>query len=398
MNTDKTYLRPSHRAVFFFIRILSFLYTRLFLGFRCRDRYRIKKGESVLVLSNHQTDADPFCILPCFDRPVYPVATDNIFAGKFRSRLFSYLGVIPKKKGVSDLRAVMKMHSLLKNGGSVLLFPEGNRYYAEFRYHMLPLGKFIRSTGATVVIMNLAGGSGVSPRFKNKNRRGPFTGAIKRVIPPEEYAEMTDAELDGAIADGTRVYDSELPYRYRSRRRAEYLERMFFVCPACGKFETVYSEKQYVGCRECGMRAEFGEDLHFHNGTAGFFPERLIDWWEYQKKAVCRAVFPKDKVIFSDDGIKLFSSVPFRKRKLISSGRIALDGEKLVCGGESFDLSLIVSASVVSGRNLTFVYDKRDYTVRGGKRFDPIKYIYMFHLLDTAMRRDSSEKYFDPEA
>ena len=143
--------------MFFFIRILSFLYTRLFLGFRCRDRYRIKKGESVLVLSNHQTDADPFCILPCFDRPVYPVATDNIFAGKFRSRLFSYLGVIPKKKGVSDLRAVMKMHSLLKNGGSVLLFPEGNRYYAEFRYHMLPLGKFIRSTGATVVIMNLAG-------------------------------------------------------------------------------------------------------------------------------------------------------------------------------------------------------------------------------------------------
>ena len=75
-----------------------------------------------------------------------------------------------------------------------------------------------------------------------------------------------------------------------------------------------------------------------------------------------------------------------------------LDSEKLVCGGESFDLSLIGSASVVSGRNLTFIYDKRDYTVRGGKRFDPIKYIYMFHLLDTAMRRDSSEKYFDPEA
>ncbi|MBO7407570.1 MAG: 1-acyl-sn-glycerol-3-phosphate acyltransferase, partial [Clostridia bacterium] len=99
---DKNPVRKSHSIAFRLIRGLSFLYSRIFLGYGSRDNYKIKTGERVLVLSNHQTDADPFCILPAFNRPVYPVATDNIFAGKFRSKLFSALGVIPKKKGVVD--------------------------------------------------------------------------------------------------------------------------------------------------------------------------------------------------------------------------------------------------------------------------------------------------------
>ena len=54
-------------------------------------------------------------------------------------------------------------------------------------------------------------------------------------------------------------------------------------------------------------------------------------------------------------------------------------------------------ASVISGRNLSFVCGKQDYTVRGGKRFNPIKYIYMFNLLETGIKKYSSDKYFDPE-
>ena len=132
------------------------------------------------MLSNHQTDEDPLCIVTAFDKPVYPVATDNIFSGRLLNKFFSYCSVIPKSKGKPDFRAVMRMQNYLKSGRSVLLFPEGNRYYAEFQFYITQeLPMFLRRTKATVVLFNIHGGSGTSPRFKNKKRHGPFFGSIK---------------------------------------------------------------------------------------------------------------------------------------------------------------------------------------------------------------------------
>lgn len=391
------YRRPAHRVFFILIKAVAFLYTRLVLGYRCRDKYRQKDGESVLVLCNHQTDLDILCILPCFSRPVYPVAADSIFAGKGRSRLLSYFGVIPKKKAASDLRCVVRMYDYLRNGSSVLLFPEGNRYYAEFQYYVTEsLPKFIKNTGSTLVLFNLHGGNGKDPRFKHKRRRGRFTGCIKEVIPPDVYSAMPDGELLGHIMDGIRVFDSDSGEKYKSRRRAEYLERMLFVCPVCGKFETLYSKGSHIYCSECGMKAEYTEDLHLKSDDGQFPFTRLCEWWDFQKAAV-RDMEPKDGAVFSDKGVKLTSSTPFEKRTVLAKGDMSIDGKALTVGGIAFPLEGITSASVVSGRNLTFVCDKKDYTVRGGPRFDPVKYMFALNRLDSAMHKNKSDRYFDLE-
>ena len=398
MKKDKTqksgYLRFSHRIVFFLVRVLSFLYTRLFLGYRCRAKYKIEKGESVLVLSNHQTDFDPFCIIPCFSKPVYPMATDNIFAGKFRSKFFSYCGVIPKKKGASDARSAVAMAKYLMAGSSVLLFSEGNRYYAEFQYYMTPtMAKFIKNTKITVVLFNLHGGNGVSPRFKNKNRKGKFYGEIKRVLKYEDYSNMSDDELNAAIKDGIRVYDSDSGERYKSPLRAEYLERMLFACPVCGAFERLFSEGIHIKCKDCGLTVEYGEDLHLYSENKDFVFTRLIDWWNYQKRAV-REMEIGDGVIFSDSSARLFLTDPFQKRLLLAEGGVGIDRKTLFCGERSFALADIERASVVSGRNLTFTADGHDYTLRGGERFNPLKYIFLLNKLETKMSLKKNDKYF----
>ena len=124
---------------------------------------------------------------------------------------------------------------------------------------------------------------------------------------------------------------------------------------------------------------------------------RLCEWWEYEKNAVKNMEIQPGKIIFHDDDAKLFSSTPFTARELLCRGAVSISDSVLSCGDRSFDVSGIESASVVSGRNLTFVYDKKDYTIRGGKRFDPLKYIFLFNRLDTAMHRNSSDKYFNLE-
>ncbi len=390
MKRDERYARPAHKLWFFFLRRFFFLYTRLFLGFRCRDRYRIKKGEPVIVLSNHQTDEDPFCLFPVFDAPVYPVATDHIFSGKLRSRLFSYFSVIPKKKEASDAKTVLKMFRLLKGGASILLFPEGNRTYAEFCYPIAPgLPAFIKKTKATIVLFNIRGGTGVSPRFKNKKRRGPFTGEIRRVLPYAEYAGMEDGALSRLIADTLTVFDSESGARYKSRRRAEYLERMLFACPRCGQTETLFSEGAFLTCRSCGLRAEYGEDLRLH-GLDGY--ERLVDWWNFQKNAVRKMEIPPNRPVFCDEGVTLFFSTPFEKRKRLARGKLALTGAALRCGGHAFETEKISAVSAVSGRNLTFRYGENDYTLRGGKRFNPVKYLFLLNRLGKRPQPNETEQ------
>jgi len=392
MSKDTRFARQSHRVLYPIIRFLSFIYTRVFLGYRCKDKYKIEKGKPIVVLSNHQTDQDPFCVFPSFVKPVYPVATDHIFAGKLRGRFFDYCSLIPKKKGVSDFRAAMKMKRMLENGISLLLFPEGNRYYAEFQFYIFPaITQFVESTHASIVLYNIHGGSGVSPRFKNKNRRGRFYGEIKKVLTYEQYSKMSKEELFSEIKDNLRVFDSESGEKYRSGKRAEYLERMLFCCPNCGSFETLYSEKEYVYCLKCGMKAEFREDLHF-SGVPGF--ERLIDFWDYQKKKIRDMEIVPGQVIFSDEDVRLVEAVPYQKRKKLGKGSITLTDTVLTCCGHEFDLSRITAASVISGRNVTFVHDGTDYVIRGNKRFNPLKYVFAFNRLETPLKNSGLEKYY----
>lgn len=140
------------------------------------------------------------------------------------------------------------------------------------------------------------------------------------------------------------------------------------------------------------MSAEFGEDLMIH-GIDGI--NKLIDFWEYQKKAVREMAVVPGKVIFHDENVKLFDSKPFNEKTEICKGELSLTDSVLQCGNQSFDVNKITSASIVSGRNLVFQYNDNDYTLRGGKRFNPIKYIFAFHKLDTEMQRTGIDKYYD---
>ena len=389
--------RNSHLIAYAVIKFLSVLYTRLFLGYRCKDRYRIKKGERVVVLSNHQTDYDPFCIIPCFSRPIYPVATDNIFSG-FLGKILRYLNVIPKKKGEVDVRTTVSMLETLRNGASVLLFPEGNRCYAEFQYYVSPsLARFLKSTGATLVLFNIRGGSGVSPRFKHKNRRGRFYGEIRRVIPFEEYSQLDNGELNAIITDGIRVFDSDSGEKYKSAGRAEYLEKMLFVCPKCGGIQTLASEKQFLRCGKCGLTVEYGEDLHLKSADGSFTFSRLVDWWDFQKKYMLELKPSPGETVFSDDGVKLFRTKRYEKKKLLASGRMTATDSSVSVGGFLLEFGKISAPSVVSGGKLTFIYGEDDMMITGGERFNPLKYVFLFNKPRGASRRGKADKYFGLE-
>ena len=164
-------------------------------GYRYKATYKIGKNEKVVVVSNHQTDYDPLLIHLSFNHLIRTLATDNIFSGLKASKWLDRIGVIPKKKGMVDLKSNIAMFNSAQAGESLMFFPEGNRSYAEFEYFISDkIGKLIKSFGATLIIFNLHGGFGKYPRWGNNKvkRKGKFYGEIRRVYKYDDYKDMSD--------------------------------------------------------------------------------------------------------------------------------------------------------------------------------------------------------------
>lgn len=383
-----------NKIAFFVLRIVSFIFTRL-LGYRSKAKYKKEKDESVIILSNHQTDYDPFCLISSFPYPVACVATDNIFSSKLVGKILSKVFlVIPKRKGAIDMRCVIDMVYTSKNNGSMLLFPEGNRTYAEFSYYISPtLPDLLKKLKSTIVIFNLHGGTGIRPRFSSKLRKGKFEGDIKKVLKYSEYENMPNEELYSIIVDGIKVYDSESGNKYTSSKRAEYLERMMFTCPVCSSVSTLHSDGNYITCSNCGEKVEYTETMSF-KGSKNFPFKKTIEWWNYQKRYIHNLKIEKDKTIFSDDGVKLLRSNPNEKRKLLAKGKLIITDKFLIIDKLVQNISDISIATVISGKKLSYTLDGCNYTVTGNERFNPLKYVLLFNKLDTKMKLENKDNYY----
>lgn len=391
-----TRVRFRHRVYNFILRAPVRLFGYLKYGYHIDKVFKIKKKENVLILSNHQNTLDPLWVTIGFNKPLYFVAGDTLFSNGIGSKFLNHVfAPIPKKKGTVDPNCVKQILKTMKEGGSVAIFPEGNLSYAEFQFYMDEgLARLVKKINKPLVLYNLSGGNGVSPRFSKKIRKGKFIGYVKKVLYPEEYLNYTDQELLKIIQDNLKVYDSENGNLYKSNLRAEYLERMIFVCPKCGKIETFHSQGNLITCSSCNLTVEYTEDLHLKSNDPSFNFTILNDWYQFQKQW-CKNYQVSDEVIFYDQNIELYVTKVNEKRKLIYSGEIKLFKDKLVFNNISINLIDIHNASVIGGRKFNFSTLECDYFVIGHARFNPLKYVLMFNRLDTYMRIHNLDKYFN---
>ena len=396
----KKRLYKDKRLLFWFLKALVKPVAFFKWGYRRKSKYKIAKDEKVVVVSNHQTDYDPILIHLSFNHLLRTLATDNIFSGLKSSKYLDKLGVIPKKKGMVDLKSNIAMFNSAQAGESLLFFPEGNRSYADFKYYISDkIGKLIKSLGATLIIFNLHGGFGKYPRWGKKKlkRKGRFYGYIKEIYKYDEYKDMTDQEVSDIVINGIRKLDCESGDTYKCKARAEYLERMYFVCPKCGAVHKLRSEGNYLYCDACGLKVEYTEDLHLTSDAPEFKFTTLFEWYEYQKKWVIAQKFEEGQTIFEDDNVTLHTANPFKERRFISEGKMRLTTDELAIGDAAYKLKDLMIASPVSGRKLVFTIGEDSFTARGPERFNALKYVFMFNKLDTKMRNEHIDQYFTLE-
>ena len=390
-------MSENNRAPFLYhtVKLLFRFYAFFFLGYRIKNRYKIKKGEKVLILSNHQTDYDPLLIHLHFNKFFYLLATDNIFASPRFAKVLKHFGAIPKRKGMMDAKSNMQMMALIQQGKSLSFFPEGNRRYNEEQFYIAKnIGNLIKHFECTLVLFNIHGGFGKYPRFGGKKRRGRFYGEVRSVLRYDDYAELDAPTLHYLITHSLDVNDCRTGFKYKSRRRAEFLERQFFLCPKCNETQTLYSKGSLIKCDKCGFEAEYTEDLHIKSHDEDVNITSLKQWYDYQKQYIKNHDISGGGYIFIDHDVKLYLANRFKQRKLLSKGNITLTKDTLIFDDVSFPLADIYIASPVSGRKLCMTINGNNYEVKGDKRFNALKYVLMFNKLDTRMKREKVDNYF----
>lgn len=163
---------------------------------RIAGKENIPKSGSVLVVSNHQSHFDPPCVGASIPRQSNFLARDTLFTNKFLGTLIRSLGAIPIDRTGKALSGIKETLRRLKQGGIVLVFPEGTRtpdgQMKEFQAGFTTLA--VRSK-SPIVPAAIAGAYEIWPREKKRPGRGRLAVAFGKPIPVETVLALSEEEL-----------------------------------------------------------------------------------------------------------------------------------------------------------------------------------------------------------
>lgn len=362
-------------------------------GLYCRWKYGIKiekfKGDysrPYLIIMNHQTAFDQFFVSIAWKKPVYYLASEDLFSNGWISRLLQWVvAPIPIKKQAMDVQAIFNCLKVAKEGGDIALAPEGNRTYSGKTGYFKPsIVKLLKKLKMPLAIFRIEEGYGVQPRWSDVVRKGKMRGYVARVIEPEEYKDMSDEELFQAIYDGMYVDEACIGGPFRHKKQAEYLERAMYVCPDCG-LTNWESYDDIAECQTCGRKIQYLPTREL-KGVGKEFPFRFMaDWYQYQCDYVNKLDYTQylETPMFVDTG-DLYQVILYSHKELLAEKvTLELYGDRIVIrnGEEEQVFGFAESEAVtVLGRNKMNIYHgDKVYQIKSDKRFNALKYVNMYH-------------------
>ena len=397
---SKKWLKFRHKVVHAILRYPVHLLCIVKYGIKI-TKYRDDKGKRpYLILYNHQTAFDQFFVGLAFKQPIYYLATEDIFSNGWVSSLIKYLvEPIPIKKQTTDIKAILNCMRVGKEGGSIAIAPEGNRTYSGETVYMSPaIASLARKLNMPVMLYRIEGGYGVQPRWSDGTRRGKMHSYVSRVIEPEEYKEMTDAELFEAIKAELYVNEAKVDGEYRSKHLAEYLERTIYYCPDCGLSE-FESEGDLIKCKKCGKTIRYlpTKDLQ---GVNCKFPYRFVlDWYNAQSDFMNSLDLSPyyDKPIYRDRAVEVKEVVPSEKKNPYGCADVTLYGNRVELKINDDTISCHFddcSTITVLGRNkLNIYHGGKIYQLKGGKRFCALKYVHIYNRYKNIQKGDENNEF-----
>lgn len=313
---------------------LCCLLSKLCFGLKITGREQLPKDGPLLVLVSHQGMMDfLFTFAALRGRKAQFVATQRQFRNKVLRWFYTRMGVIPKLQFKTDARCVMNILRVLKNEGTIVLYPAGQTSMWGIPGNVAPsIAHLAKKAGAPVLTVSLRGGFFSAPRFGGL-RFGKSEARMELTFTPEQLKALPESEIYRVLQD--KLYYDEYQWQeetgalFRGKNLAEGYDQMLICCPKCGKTGTWESRGDAVTCTACGNSGVLGRDLHMRPAKAGdrVFPT-LKEWYAWQEEQVIERVETPDFVMEEPVVCRAFDEETGTYRDA-GEGVLRLDGEAI---------------------------------------------------------------------
>ncbi|HEX5832488.1 MAG TPA: lysophospholipid acyltransferase family protein, partial [Pyrinomonadaceae bacterium] len=109
------------------LRPIVAFFSRLFWKIEFYGVENVPQRGGVIIAANHQTYIDPFWLSLEIKRPTRYLAWSDAFNWPIVGRCLTWLGAWPLALEGSDPKAIRRSLQWLRDGGAVVIFPEGAR-------------------------------------------------------------------------------------------------------------------------------------------------------------------------------------------------------------------------------------------------------------------------------
>jgi glycerol-3-phosphate dehydrogenase (NAD(P)+) len=155
---ERTRRRGVNTIVYWIVRAVLQPVLQIYFRTGRMGRGHLPKRGGVLLAPNHRSFLDPFLIGTCVRRPIYFMAKQEMFRGRFRSWILNCMGAFPVRRGESDEEAMETARLLVEQGKVVVVFPEGTRIRSgSLGAPKSGVGRLALETGAPVVPIAVIG-------------------------------------------------------------------------------------------------------------------------------------------------------------------------------------------------------------------------------------------------
>ena len=333
------------------LRPLVRVFLRIKFGYTCKVLKDVP--EKFIVLANHTTDFDPLFVGSSFENFMRFVGSEHIARWKVFPLLKFALNPIMRYKGMTASSTVMEMIRTVRGGTSVCMFAEGVRSWDGYPSPIAPAtGKVIKSAKCALITYRISGGYFVSPMWSagNGTRRGKIYGTPVNVYTAEQLSKMSVDEINEII--NTDLYEDAYevqkknPVKYKGKNLAEKLETLMFICPKCGKMDTLSSKGDTVSCSDCGLSFTYDEYGMLH--CCDYDTVRDLSLW--QKGEIAKHA---ENVTYTSPSGSLIK-VEKHEETAVSRGEVTMNAEKITCGDAEFNLSDIMDLAMHGRHALVF--------------------------------------------
>ena len=360
------------------------------------EPFREEGKRPYLILMNHQTAYDQFFVGMTFRQPVYYIASEDIFSLGWISDLIRWLvAPIPIRKQTTDIKAVKDCIKVAREGGAICIAPEGNRTFHGKTVYMNPaIASLAKKLGLPIAFFRIEGGYGIHPRWSDVIRGGNMRSYVSRVMEPEEYADLTKDQLARVIEQELWVDEGKDTGEYPHPKNAEFLERAMYVCPDCG-LTTFESSGDIIRCKKCGRQIRHLATKELE-GIGFDFPHRFVaDWYDWQNEYICNtdlSVLTETPVY--EETVQLSKVHVYKYKELLQeTATVRLYGDRITVDDQVFPFETL-GAVVVLGKNKVNLYHENEILqLKGGKRFNALKYVNFFHKYKNTKSGDTNGKF-----